>query len=64
MTDSKPRLVFAKSELPFPNLNGPSCPWHESCTPMDCEFFGRTPSAEQSQRHMDAAYERGRHSKC
>lgn len=33
----------ARSELRFPTLAPPSCPWHSNCTPMDCENYRRAP---------------------
>lgn len=56
-----PRLVNARSRLPFPNLNGPSCPWHTKCTPMDCENFNRLPSTQQSLDRINPP--RGKHSR-
>lgn len=38
-----PRLISARSEQRFPSLAPPSCPWHDHCTPMDCENFRSLP---------------------
>lgn len=38
--------LSARSALRFPSLAGPVCPWHEDCTPMDCENWRVVPKAE------------------
>lgn len=40
-----PPSIVARSSERFPSLAGPSCPWHESCTPMDCSNHRRLPAS-------------------
>lgn len=54
-------MVTARSELRFPNLNGPSCAFHARqhihCTPMDCEYYRQLPTKEESGKHVTKAAE-------
>lgn len=36
-------MLTARSIKRFPSLAGPMCPWHDDCTPMDCENFRTVP---------------------
>ena len=42
--------LMARSKERFPSLAKRGCPWHEDCTPMDCEFFRAVPSLDQYAR--------------
>lgn len=50
-------MLSARSNERFPSLAKPSCPWHDDCTPMDCENFRSVPS------YLDQ-YARPKHSKA
>lgn len=40
-----PPFIEARSKERFPSLAGPACPWHDDCTPMDCENHRRLPAS-------------------
>lgn len=46
-------FITARSSERFPSLAGPSCLWHEACTPMDCAFFRAVPDTDWIVARLD-----------